>query len=102
MAALARYLRDKQAQYYHLEQLFQLYPHNRESYMNLATLMSQDDRWGDVIALLNPSLYYTREREELIAETQGSPMAREIGNSTLKWRLWLATYGINRRSTITW
>ena len=71
MAALARYLRDKQAQYYHLEQLFQLYPHNRESYMNLATLMSQDDRWGDVIALLNPSLYYTREREELIAETQG-------------------------------
>ncbi len=71
MAALARYLRDKNAQYYHLEQLFQLYPHNRESQMNFANLLSQDDRWAEVIPLLNRSLNYTRGKEALIAETVG-------------------------------
>ena len=71
MAALARYLRDKDAQYDHLKRLFQLYPHNRESYMNLAKLLSQDDRWDEVIPILNRSLHYTRDRKELVAETQG-------------------------------
>lgn len=71
MAALARYLRDNDAQYNHLEHLFQLYPHNRESYMNLAKLLSQDDRWDEVIPTLNRSLHYTRDRKELVAETQG-------------------------------
>lgn len=71
MIALARHLKNKQAQYYHLDQLFKLYSHNRESYINLATLLSQDGRWAEVIPLLERSLSYTRGREELIAEAVG-------------------------------
>ena len=71
MIALARHLKNKQAQYYHLDQLFKLYPHNRESYINLATLLSQDGRWAEVIPLLERSLSYTRGREELVVEAVG-------------------------------
>ena len=71
MIALARHLKNKQAQYYHLDQLFKLYPHNRESYINLATLLSQDGRWEEVIPLLERSLSYTRGREELVVEAVG-------------------------------
>ena len=71
MTALARYLKNKQAQYYHLDQLFKLYPHNRESYINRATLLSQDGRWAEVIPLLERSLSYTRGREELVVEAVG-------------------------------
>ena len=71
MTALARHLKNKQAQYYHLDQLFKLYPHNRESYINLATLLSQDGRWAKVIPLLERSLSYTRGREELVVEAVG-------------------------------
>jgi tetratricopeptide (TPR) repeat protein len=71
MIALARHLKNKQAQYYHLDQLFKLYPHNRESYINLATLLSQDGRWAEVIPLLERSLSYTRGREEQIVEAVG-------------------------------
>ena len=71
MTALARHLKNKQAQYYHLDQLFKLYPHNRESYINLATLLSQDGRWAEVIPLLEGSLNYTRGREELVVEAVG-------------------------------
>ena len=71
MTALARHLKNKQAQYYHLEQLFKLYPHNLESYINLATLLSQDGRWAEVIPLLERSLSYTRGREELVVEAVG-------------------------------
>ena len=71
MTALARHLKNKQAQYYHLDQLFKLYPHNRESYINLATLLSQDGRWAEVIPLLERSLSYTRGREELVVEAVG-------------------------------
>ena len=71
MVALARYLKNKQAQYYHLEALNELYPHNRESQINLANLLSQDGRWNDVIPVLERSLYYTRGREEFIVEAMG-------------------------------
>ena len=71
MIALARHLKNKQAQYYHLDQLFKLYPHNRESYINLATLLSQDGRWAEVIPLLERSLSYTRGRKELVVEAVG-------------------------------
>ena len=71
MTALARHLKNKQAQYYHLDQLFKLYPHNRESYINRATLLSQDGRWAEVIPLLERSLSYTRGREELVVEAVG-------------------------------
>lgn len=71
MTALARHLKNKQAQYYHFDQLFKLYPHNRESYINRATLLSQDGRWAEVIPLLERSLSYTRGREELVVEAVG-------------------------------
>ena len=71
MAALAKYLKNKQAQYYHLTTLNKIYPHNRESQMNLATLLSQDGRWAEAIHVLERSLSYTRGREQQIVETLG-------------------------------
>ncbi|CAI8344240.1 MAG: Uncharacterised protein [Halieaceae bacterium] len=83
MAALARHLKNKQAQYYHLDQLFDLYPHNRESYINLATLLSQDGRWSEVIPLLERSLKYTRGRDEPTVEAIGwlGTANLRVGNS---------------------
>ena len=71
MAALAKYLKNKQAQYYHLSTLNKVYPHNRESQMNLATLLSQDGRWAEAIPVLERSLSYTRGREQQVVETLG-------------------------------
>jgi tetratricopeptide (TPR) repeat protein len=71
LAALARNMRNTQAMYYHLQKIFELYPHNRESYMNLAELMSRDGKWREVIPYLEESLYYTRGDQRKIAETIG-------------------------------
>ena len=71
MAALAKYLKNKQAQYYHLTTLNKVYPHNRESQMNLATLLSQDGRWAEAIPVLERSLSYARGREQQVVETLG-------------------------------
>jgi len=71
MAALAKYLKNKQAQYYHLTTLNKVYPHNRESQMNLATLLSQDGRWAEAIPVLERSLSYTRGREQQVVEALG-------------------------------
>ena len=71
MAALAKYLNNKQAQYYHLTTLNKVYPHNRESQMKLATLLSQDGRWAEAIPVLERSLSYTRGREQQVVETLG-------------------------------
>ncbi len=71
LAALNRNTRNKQQMYSHLNQLLALYPHNRESQMNLAEAMSQDGRWQDVIPLLERSLSYTRGDAKKIAETLG-------------------------------
>lgn len=71
MAALAKYLKNKQAQYYHLTTLNKVYPHNRESQMNLATLLSQDGRWAEAIPVLERSLNYTRGREQQVVEALG-------------------------------
>ncbi|MCH9693537.1 MAG: tetratricopeptide repeat protein [Gammaproteobacteria bacterium] len=71
LAALARNSRNRQGTYYHLNQLFKLYPHNRESYMNVAELLSQDENWNEAISYLERSLFYTRGDEIKIAETVG-------------------------------
>jgi len=71
MAALAKYLKNKQAQYYHLTTLNKVYPHNRESQMNLAALLSQDGRWKEAVPVLERSLSYTRGREQQVVETLG-------------------------------
>ncbi len=69
LAALNRNLRNKSGMYFHLNKLLTLYPHNRESYMNMAQAMSQDGKWQEVIPVLERSLSYTRGDNKKIAET---------------------------------
>jgi len=71
LAVLNQRLRNPSAMYYHLNQILELYPHNRESYMKIAEAMSKDGKWREVIPYLEQSLYYTRGDEEKIAETIG-------------------------------
>ena len=69
LAVLNQRLRNPPAMYYHLHQILELYPHNRESYMKLAEAMSKDGSWREAIPHLEQSLYYTRGDKEKIAET---------------------------------
>jgi tetratricopeptide (TPR) repeat protein len=71
LAVLHQRLRNPSAMYYHLKQILELYPHNRESYMKIAEAMSKDGKWRETIPYLEQSLYYTRGDEEKIAETIG-------------------------------
>jgi tetratricopeptide (TPR) repeat protein len=71
LAVLNQRLRNTEAMYYHLSKILELYPHNRESYMKLAEVMSKDGKWREVIPYLEQSLYYTRGDETKIAETIG-------------------------------
>jgi tetratricopeptide (TPR) repeat protein len=71
LAVLNQRLRNPEAMYYFLNQILELYPHNRESYMKIAEAMSKDGKWREVIPHLEQSLYYTRDDEEKIAETLG-------------------------------
>jgi tetratricopeptide (TPR) repeat protein len=69
LAVLSERLRNRSAMYYHLNQILELYPHNRETYMKIAEAMSKDGKWREVIPYLEQSLYYTRGDEKKIAET---------------------------------
>ena len=71
LAVLNERLRNRPAMYYHLNQILELYPHNRETYMKIAEALSKDGRWREVIPYLEQSLYYTRGDEKKIAETIG-------------------------------
>jgi tetratricopeptide (TPR) repeat protein len=71
LAVLNQRLRNPSAVYYHLNRILELYPHNRETYMKLAEVMSRDGKWSEVIPNLERSLHYTRGDEEKIAETIG-------------------------------
>jgi tetratricopeptide (TPR) repeat protein len=71
LAVLNQRQQNSEAMYYFLNQILELYPHNRESYMKLADAMSKDGKWREVIPHLEQSLYYTRGDEEKIAETIG-------------------------------
>nr|NIL92852.1 tetratricopeptide repeat protein [Woeseiaceae bacterium]NIP19514.1 tetratricopeptide repeat protein [Woeseiaceae bacterium]NIS88469.1 tetratricopeptide repeat protein [Woeseiaceae bacterium] len=48
LAVLNQRLRNSAAMYYHLNQILELYPHNRESYMKIAEAMSKDGKWREV------------------------------------------------------
>ena len=69
LAVIYQRLRNPPAMYHHLDRIFELYPHNRESYMKVAEAMSRDGRWREAIPYLERSLDYTRGDEEKIAET---------------------------------
>jgi tetratricopeptide (TPR) repeat protein len=71
LAVLNQRLGNSEAMYYFLNQILELYPHNRESYMKIADAMSKDGKWREVIPYLEQSLYYTRGDENKIAETIG-------------------------------
>ncbi len=69
LAVLNQRLRNPPAMYHHLNQILELYPHNRESYMKVAEAMSKEGKWREVIPYLEQSLFYTRGDQEKIAET---------------------------------
>ena len=71
LAALNERLGNRPAMYHHLNQIIELYPHNRESYMKIAEELSKDQKWPEVIPYLEQSLFYTRGDEKKIAETIG-------------------------------
>jgi tetratricopeptide (TPR) repeat protein len=71
LAVLNQRLRNAEAMHHHLNKILELYPHNRESYMKLAEVMSREGKWREVIPYLEQSLYYTRGDEAKIAETIG-------------------------------
>jgi tetratricopeptide (TPR) repeat protein len=71
LAVLNQRLRNLPAMYYHLNQILELYPHNRQTYMIMAEALSKDGRWRELIPYLDQSLYYTRGDEEKIVETIG-------------------------------
>ena len=53
------------------EQAIDRYPHNRETQMNLARLLSAESEWEMAKAYLERSLHYTRGDRSQIAETLG-------------------------------
>lgn len=71
LAVLNQRLGNRPAMYYHLNQVIELYPHNRESYLKIAEAMSKDGRWPEVTPYLEQSLYYTRGDASKIGETTG-------------------------------
>ena len=71
LAVINQRLRNPPAMYRHLNQILELYPHNRETYMKIAEAMSKEGKWREVIPYLEQSLYYTRADETKIAETTG-------------------------------
>ena len=71
MAVLNQRLRDQAAMDYHFDQILELYPHNRQTYMKIAEAKGKEGKWSEVIPYLEQSLYYTRGNEEKIAEAVG-------------------------------
>ncbi len=53
------------------EQAFERHPHNRETQMNLARLLSAESEWAKAKSYLERSLHYTRGDRSQIAETLG-------------------------------
>ena len=53
------------------EQAFERHPHNRETQMNLARLLSAESEWAKAKLYLERSLHYTRGDRSQIAETLG-------------------------------
>ena len=60
LAEINRFLRNKEASYFHLLELVKLYPHNHESYIKLAEHLSSENKLREANEYLKQSLYYTR------------------------------------------
>lgn len=68
LAELNRFLRNKDASYFHLTELIEQYPHNHESYIKLAQHLSSVGELAQANGHLKQSLYYTRN--DAAKETQ--------------------------------
>ena len=71
MAALAKFLRRQDQMEFYLTQLLERYPHNRETFMNMAEFLGREGRWAEVVPVLERALHYTRGQESRITETKG-------------------------------
>jgi len=71
LAALHQFKFDNDAAMLHYDEIFKLYPHNRESYMKVADMLSKQGKWREVIPYLERSMYYVRGNQDQIAETKG-------------------------------
>ncbi|MDM7860388.1 tetratricopeptide repeat protein [Alteromonas sp. ASW11-36] len=63
LAELNRFLRNKDATYFHLTEVIRLYPHNHESYIKLAEYLSAEGQLSQANEHLKRSLHYTRNDE---------------------------------------
>jgi tetratricopeptide (TPR) repeat protein len=71
LAVLNLHMRNPKAAYHHFKEVIEQHPHNRESYIKIAELMSKEGKWLEAIPHLEQSLHYTRGDEKMIAETIG-------------------------------
>ena len=71
MAILSRYVRNRDAELSHYKAIFNQYPHNRETMIKIAEILSRAGNWQEVIPYLERSIYYAREDETKLSETYG-------------------------------
>ena len=71
VAVLAESQGNKNTALMFYERAFNAYPHNRETQIKLATLLTQDKNWQTAIFYLERSLNYTRGNRTHVAETLG-------------------------------
>jgi len=71
LAELNRFLRDKDASYFHLTELIKLYPHNHETYIKLAEYLSAKNELSLANEYLIQSLYYTRSDKKKNTQALG-------------------------------
>ena len=71
IAVLAESQGNKNTALMFYERAFNTYPHNRETQIKLATLLTQEKKWQAAIFYLERSLNYTRGNRTHVAETLG-------------------------------
>jgi tetratricopeptide (TPR) repeat protein len=71
LAELNRFLKDKDASYFHLTELIKLYPHNHETYIKLAEHLSAKNELSLANEYLIQSLYYTRNDKKKNTQALG-------------------------------
>lgn len=71
LAELNRFLRNKEAFYFHLTELIKLHPHNHESYIKLAEFLSANGKFKEAVTPLKQSLYYVRNDRSKSSQALG-------------------------------
>ncbi len=71
LAELNRFLRNKEAAFFHLKKLVELYPHNHESYIKLGEHLISKGEWSKANRYLEQSLHYVRGNETKTIQAYG-------------------------------